>query len=386
MKRRLAGHFFLALAILWAASLLLPISGAAATKYSVTLISDQMSVLGAGIKLNRFGHLVWEEEVYPNFSLWLYRGGIKTAIPCDATLNHGFLDMNNYDQVVWTQEWSFSPSVHYSDVYCYSGGSSGKITDASFDHINHYAPRINNLGTIIWYEWLGASGQVALRNSVGGISYAAAFVDGEHGTPRINDRDEVVWSGNEGTGNLQIYYWHGGTPVALTSDANYNKRPEINNRGDIVYAKTSASSPSGYDLYLYSGNAHTHTPIGSGVDSYLLYSLNDQGQVAWVAYPGFLYLYSGGSNTLIGQADWTQAPGLNNLGQVAYQGPSTYLRLYDQRNGSNFPVISGGGKSVQINDASQIAWFKATGDLIHNSVYLANPAANPAAVDLLLLD
>ena len=63
---------------------------------------------------------------------------------------------------------------------------------------------------------------------------------------------------------------------------NYNKRPEINNRGDIVYAKTSASSPSGYDLYLYSGSAHTHTQIGSGVESHLLYALNDQGQVAWV--------------------------------------------------------------------------------------------------------
>ncbi len=155
MKRRLAGHFFPALAILWAASLLLPVSGAAAAKYSVTLISDQMSTQTAIANLNRYGHLVWEDEVYPNFSLWLYRRGAKTAIPCDSDRGHDFLDLNDHDQVVWTQEWSFSSSLFYTDVYLYSGGSSGKITNASVDHLDHQAPRINNLGTIIWYEWLG---------------------------------------------------------------------------------------------------------------------------------------------------------------------------------------------------------------------------------------
>ena len=219
MKLRLAGRLsFLAL-LIFLATIVLPASKVEAAKYSVTLISDQMSIQTAGVNLNRYGHLVWEEEVYPNFSLWLYRGGAKTAIPCDSDRGHGSLDLNDHDQVVWTQEWSFSPSLFYTDVYLYSGGSSGKITDASVDHFYHQAPRINNLGTIIWYEWMGVvGGRMALRNSAGGISYATAFVDGEHGAPRINDRDEVVWSGNEGSGNLQIYYWHGGTPVALTSD------------------------------------------------------------------------------------------------------------------------------------------------------------------------
>ena len=203
MKLRLAGRLsFLAL-LIFLATMVLPVSPVEAAKYSVTPISDQMSIQSAGIKLNRYSHLVWEDmfsvEGYSNYSLWLYRGGAKTAIPADATQSHSFLDLNDHDQVVWTQEWYFSPSVHYSDVYLYSGGSSGKITDASFDHINHSGPRINNLGTIIWYESGVSTSRMALRNSAGGISYAAAFVDGEHGAPRINDRDEVVWSGNEGS-------------------------------------------------------------------------------------------------------------------------------------------------------------------------------------------
>ena len=88
MKPNLAGRFFFAaLAILWAAVLLLPVSSAAAARYSSTLVSDKMTGQPSGTKLNRFSHLVGEEEVFPSYTLWLYRGWTKTAIPCDSSVN-----------------------------------------------------------------------------------------------------------------------------------------------------------------------------------------------------------------------------------------------------------------------------------------------------------
>ena len=376
-----AGFSLSVLVILWATALLLPVPLAAAANYASALISNKMSGQGSGIKLSNQGHLVWEEEVWPgtlpSFSLWLYRGGTKTAIPCNSTLGHANLAMNDQDQVVWTQEYSFSPSVHYPDVYCYSNGSTARITDAATDHIPHYSPLINNLGTIVWWEWLGSNGgRVALRKN-GGLSYAA--IGGISGIPQINNRDEVVWSGKQGAGNLQIYYWHGGTPASITSDAYDHLQPVINNNGDIVYTKNVGST---YELYLFSGGVHTK--IGSGVSTRLLYLLNDQGQVAWVTDIGILHIYSGGKDAIIGGADYTQLPGLNNQGQVAYQDYYGHLRLYDQRNGSDTELLSISKRyALQINDPGQIAWWES--ELYPHLLYLARPLGNPYPINLLLL-
>lgn len=368
------------LALLALTPVILPVPPTeSAAPYNFTLISDKMTGQTSGIKLSNQGHLVWEEEVWEgtlqSFSLWLYRGGTKTAIPCDNT-HHNNLDMNDHDQVVWTQQYYINPSLNYSDVYAYSGGSTVKLTNAAVDHINHYSPRINNLGTIVWWEWLGSQARVVRKN--GGISYSGN-IDGINGIPQISDRDEVVWSGKQVTGNWQIYYWHSGTPDIITSDAYDHLHPLINNKGDIVYAKNVGSA---YDLYLFSGGVHNK--IGSGVSTRLLYILNDQGQVAWVTEIGKLYLYSGGGNTFIGDADYTSIPGLNNKGQVAYQDYYGHLRLYDQRNGTNTELLSiTKRKAVQINDPGQIAWWQS--ELSPRLLYLATPMGNPSPINFLLL-
>ena len=79
------------------------------------------------------------------------------------------------------------------------------------------------------------------------------------------------------------------------------------------------------------------------------------------------------------------APGLNNLGQVAYGGSFNYIWLYDQRDGSNVAVSSNGGKSVQINDSGLIAWYKGRAISSITSLYLASPITFIAPVNSLLL-
>jgi hypothetical protein len=387
MRLKQAGWFFFAvLVILGATLLLLPVSRPAAANYSTAMIWEYNGNSSGFIQMNNYGYMLIREDWGNSLSLW--RGGAKNAIP-GTDDSSGSFDLNDVNQVVWRQYYVLSPSIHYDDVYLYSGGATAKLTNAEVDHINHSGPRINNQGTIIWNEWLGDHFRMVRRSAEGGLSYSDNFYT--LGSPKINDRDEVVWSGTLTSVDpyAQIFYWHGATLETITSDAASNVQPLINNRGDIVYAKFIATDS--YDLYLYNGSSHTHTKIGSSASDNLLYQLNDQGQVSWISNNGRLYLYSGASNTFIAPTDYyngyRQLGYLNNHGQVVYQSSDCKLKLYDHRYGTtttlvNTWVLRG---LTPINDPGQVVWVQSA-TYPNKYLYLANPISSTPPVNLLLLN
>lgn len=383
MKLKQAGRFsFAVLIILGATLLLLPASRAAAARYSTAMIWEYDGTNAGFIQMNNYGYMLIRED---GNSLSLWRGEAKTVIPGTDDSMTSF-DLNDNNQVVWSQHYVYSPSIHYDDVYLFSGGATTKLTNAEGDHIDHSGPRINNQGTIIWSEsGAGVYPRVVRRSAGGGLSYADNF-DALYGTCQINDRDEAVWCGFQTSVSpyKQIFYWHGATLEKITNDAAPNVDPKINNRGDIVYAKVVDANT--YDLYLYSGSSHTHTKIGSSVAENL-YQLNDQGQVAWTNTSNQLYLYSGGSNIFIALIKEGQSF-LNNRSQVVYQYGDYKLKLYDHRNGATTtlvnPLVTCYLRSI--NNYGKIVW---TQKAVYPNyyLYLASPMSiTPQSVNLLLLN
>jgi hypothetical protein len=383
---------------LWAASplltglalsavLLQSLPAQSAPIYNFTPITDKWSGINGTTKMNNNGHILWQRsdpQTFPDpsiISLQIYKNGNSTSIISSTTVGQAAVDFNNQDQAVWQQPYYFSPSVHKEDIYLYSNGPATQLTFAASDLLDHTAARINNQGTIIWVE-TGASitgariaGAVAL-NVPGGID----------GSPCLNDRNEIVWSGKEKPADtyLQIFYWHGGSPEKLTDDDFEHKAPVINNQGDIVWAK---ATPSGYELWLrHSG---TSQKIGSNVSSWFPYVLNDQGQVAWINTTGRLYLYSGGTNHEISTdsfADETIRPAINYRGQVLYQTYSlSQLALYTPGTGTAIIQDSMSNRhDLQLTDNGLVFW--SSSGIFDHRLYLGSPPGlNQPPITYLLL-
>jgi hypothetical protein len=353
--------------------------------YTFTQITDKWSGINGTTKMNNHGHILWQRQDSQTFpdpsilSLQIYKNGGSAPIVSSTTVGQAAVDFNNLDQAVWQQPHYFSPSVSKEDIYLYSNGQVTQLTFAVNDSLYHTGARINNQGTIIWIETgVGVSriaGAVSI-NTPGGID----------GSPCLNDRNEIVWSGKESPSDtyLQIFYYHGGTPEKLTNDAFENKAPIINNRGDIVWAK---SAPTGYELWLRSSGVSQK--IGSNVSSWFSYVLNDQGQVAWINATGRLYLYSGGINTEISTdsyADQTIRPAINYRGQVLYQTYSfSNLALYTPGTGTAMIQATIGNRhDLQLTDSGLVFW--SFSGIFDHQLYLGTlPSPHKAPMSFLLL-
>ena len=365
-------------------AVLLPVWPAqSAPGYRFTQITDKY---GGISKMKNNGHILWQRVDYQTWpdpsikSLQIYKNGGSTPI-VSSTIGQAAADFNNHDQAVWQQSYFSPSSVQYYDIYLYSNGQVTQLTFAASDHLDHTGAMINNQGTIIWLETgmdvPRIAGAVSI-NTPGGID----------GSPCLNDRNEIVWSGKESSSDtyLQIFYYHGGTPEKLTVDAFNNKGPLINNRGDIVWAK---ADPAGYELWLRASGVSRK--IGSYVGNRLPlpFVLNDQGQVAWINTTGRVYLYSGGTNTEISTdtyADDTSRPAINYRGQVLYQ-TSVFSQLALYSPGAGAAIIQnppGNRHDLQLTDSGLVCW--SGGETTAPALFLGTPLGlKQAPVNYLLL-
>lgn len=211
-----------------------------------------------------------------------------------------------------------------------------------------YLPVINDAGDTMWNN----NSTVLLRNGENtfqydpGLGYAGLgfYIQDENS---INESGEMVWSASAPDGHspvlYNVYMYDGNNVIQITDNSDDNRRPIINESGQICWYSSKG-------VYLYDGGNVIY--LGAGYRP----QLNDLGQVVW-ASPNGLMFYDG---ELINKIN-DQVPGyprINNNGYIVWDvyggsGSIPKVYLYD---GNNILYI-GDGLLPVINENNQAAWI-----------------------------
>ena len=179
------------------------------------------------------------------------------------------------------------------------------------------------------------------------------------GRPRINDSGYVVWQGNEGNSDYEIFLYNGNDTIQLTANNYDDTFPQINSNGHIVWYGYEGNSDA--EIFLYDGMSIIQVTNNDYYD--LDPQINDNGYIAWRGIDGSdyeIFLYNGASTIQITNDDiddW--CPKINNNGYVVWQkgwGSDAEIYLYDGISTKNISNNAGRDRDPQINENGYIVW------------------------------
>ncbi len=249
--------------------------------------------------INDAGTVVWQQKNGTDNEIILDNGAGEENISNSPTCDDAAPRIGDGGHVVWQGYCQYTASTTFSDyeVFLYDGTSAINISN---DHDSYplegadTAPQVNALGHVVWVKDLSSAPlgkkEIFFYNGSDPINLSNTFEE-EDLDPQINDNDNVVWSGNDGT-DYEIFFWDGQTndgqtnPVEghvfqITDNDQNDSRPRINNNGEVVW---SASDGSDNEVYYWDGqfppSAHI-TKITDNTTDDLNPFINEGGDVVW---------------------------------------------------------------------------------------------------------
>lgn len=172
-------------------------------------------------------HVVWAGKVgNQDYEIFLYNRTTITQITDNGEADlHPTVNINGY--VVW--DGLYRPTVYgelHSDIFLYNGSGITRLTDnwEGIGRLPGYTlddiyPQINNVGHVTWKAdaaIAGSSSVIFLYNESTTFNYNwAGFgipLNSESYRkldPQININDHVVWYGNEGGEDAEVFYYNG---------------------------------------------------------------------------------------------------------------------------------------------------------------------------------
>jgi hypothetical protein len=189
------------------------------------ITKDQPPLTNTDAIINNKGDIVWSKYDGSHMNIFLYSGGNLTD-NTKTGINYSY-KINDNGQVVWS-----CGSGNNYQIYLYDKQISSNPINISSNSYNNRSIQINNSGKVVWQCWGGGHTTLYLydihQQTLNPLDDMPSYNDY---APGLNDTGQVVFvkSGN-------IYLWFNGNIIQITSD-NGNCQPQINNLGQIVWAK-----------------------------------------------------------------------------------------------------------------------------------------------------
>lgn len=255
---------------------------------------------GQNPHINSSGSLVWRgEDKNGKTGVIFYKNKEIKTLTDDTITIYASPALNSRDEVVWqgviqeTDKKGRPLSVNA--LFLFDGKKTKRVyTDVT----SAQSPAINNNGAIVFQGWVNKSADYE-KGRTGGYGYAGAFEifmvdengilkkltdsrpDMDNQSPHINDRGMVVWSGLADENNTEIYLYDGNTTKRLSNNKSQDRRPRINNSGDVVWYGSDGRYSQ---IFHYDGK--TVRQITNSSYNNMDPSINNRGDVVWAAQIG----------------------------------------------------------------------------------------------------
>jgi hypothetical protein len=260
--------------------------------------------------INDAGTAVWQRETATNDEIFLYSGAGETNISNNPACDDTDPRIGNGGHVAWQGYCDYTSPVAFSDyeIFLYDGVSATNISNDHAYGVENVdtAPQVNALGHVVWVKALFPFGakDIYFYGGSAPINLSVTLYE-EDLDPQMNDNDNIVWSGYDGT-DYEIFFWDGQFPVAghvtqITNNDQYDARPRINNDGKVVWhAKDGVDN----EIFFWDGQfpPATHiTQITNNTTDDLNPFINEAGDVTWRRVVGSemqIFLWNGQSPPL----------------------------------------------------------------------------------------
>jgi vibriolysin len=307
------------------------------------------------------------------------------------------VSINSLGEVVWVQ---YHQASGRNQLF---SSLRGQLT---FDLTDHRNPSLNNLGDLVWVEsyWDAQLWQdiYVVKGTIGGQPVTVTSSQNWINKPDINDRGEVVWNQMDSSG---ISHIHSSLRGEMTSGNTFDDMPSINDQGEVIYTSFNFyAPPEPKQVYRLSPGNSVPVAVTSDLYDHGSPVINDNGELVWVRTgiggtdPWIVSTLRGNlapATNLILPVD------LNNCGDVVYgvftaSGPVLF------RLGNNAPCVSHPGThdtqalaaQTALGDiftglvdgaAAPVNWYRfdaAAGDTIDVTVNYDNRAPNQLTIGL----
>jgi hypothetical protein len=269
-------------------------------------------------------------------NVFLYSGGSVTQITHDN--NGRNARINDLGHLVW------KTTLLYPTDICYYNGSIHQVPNSY-----GYTPDISNADKIVFGGAVDGEAGICLYDGV----TASNIIKGNGWAPRINDSDLIVYEDSQSSSEIgKIRLYDNGNIIDIAANA-YNSYPDINSKGQIVWAGYDGTN---HRIYLADPNSG-YSPTVITPASYGEYpNINDNGQIIYAGGDGAIYLWDKGVTSKI--ADHGNYPDINNLGQIVYENDG---QIYLHQNGAATNISNNNRNSYWpfINNNGQVVWYSS---------------------------
>ena len=273
--------------------------------------------------INNRDQVAWALDEYGDYFIYLYSGGLTTAIPSPAPDNW-YPVINDIGQVAWLG----GPNL----LYFYSRGAVTEIVDTFIDPDD---PDINNRGEVVFSAYDGWDDEIFLYS--GGRVTQVTDNTYWDGYPKINDMGQITWVGSPPPGDCEIFLYSWGRVTQVTNNDECDHYPHINRSGYIVWDGWDGSD---WEIYMYNGARVTQVTNNMYYDWFA--NINDRGHLVWQGYDGTDYeIFTFRMGTTVTQLTHNTVddfwPDINNSGHITWTSgirpaPTTWeIYFYDGR-------------------------------------------------------
>jgi len=254
-----------------------------------------------------------------------------------------------------------------------------EIVTIDDDPTFNYAAQMNNRGQVVYTVWFDEGNTDATDIFLYDNGNTIRLTDDDvfDRTPDINDDGTIVWSrAVDGPGSptqIVMQQYPDGELTQLTCSALDNRGPRINNLGHVVWKRYMGSGCGGQrmDIFFYDGET-THRITTNGETDDLAnqsMDINDHDEIIWAEYDfcqepwwdsEIMHWADGITRQLSGpESNSPTGPKINNWGQIVWQtdlpGPQKGIILWDS---GNTELLTNAGGAPRINDPADIAFHR----------------------------
>ncbi len=241
--------------------------------------------------INDAGTAVWQRETATDAEIILYNGAGEANISNNPACDDTNPRISNGGYVAWQGYCDYTDPTPFSDyeIFLSDGVSAVNISN---DHGSYplegsdTEPQVNALGHVVWVKAVFPLGkkEIFFFDASGPVNLSTTPEDDEL-DPQINDNDNVVWSGYDGT-DYEIFFWDGQLPAAdhvtkITDNGQNDAGARINNDGELVW---HASDGSDNEIFHWDGQfplVDHITRITDNTADDLNPNINEAGNVTW---------------------------------------------------------------------------------------------------------
>jgi hypothetical protein len=372
------------------------IAGPAAAAPVVTVVTTN----GSGVfALNDAGHVAYKGVEGGDFQVYLYKNGASAKITANNNANKSFIDyvkINNNDQIVWNQ-YDYSGDTLQVNLYLYSGGTIKKINTPIGTTANYcIEPQLNINGTVVWRQYSTADGvnngsEIFLYN---GSTIRVTTDANKDESPSINNIDLVAWTTDRRSASdwdQRINEFNCGDVSTICYGAGTGSfAPQIQADNSVFYViYNSANTVSYYSLNLLANFQTRQIALGS-FGNRPFSSCN--GKAVFSLANKQMYLFNGSDTARIstspydnnypcvngsGHAAWLESDASGNFDRVVYYNAASVDSVCAFGAYSS-PLINAGDDIVWSNDGSTIYLAHASTGVMPTVKAGSNRATAPA--------